>query len=394
LVLCTAAHHSYANAVAQHTGIFGEVLASDESRNLKGVEKATALVGRYGRGGFDYAGNDKSDLHVFAEAREAWVVDPSRALGKRLGAIPNVSTVLGRPAQPRLATYCKVLRPHQWAKNLLVFVPLLATIAPKSLEKLFPALMAFVAFSLVASAGYVLNDLLDLNADRKHPRKRRRPAASGDVPLLHVMAMLPLLLITGFGIAVAVSTSFVATLAVYLAGTVMYSISLKRIPLLDTLVLAGLYTLRILAGAAAIVVVPSVWLLSFSMFFFLSLALAKRHSELLEMDDAGTQSVIPGREYIAEDRHTLISQGSAAGYAAVLVLALYIDSAEVVTRYRHPELIWLICPLILYWINKLWLSSARRQINEDPVVWAFRNRVSRIAATLSVAILLAARWLP
>ncbi|MEP6779845.1 MAG: hypothetical protein ABJC26_08150, partial [Gemmatimonadaceae bacterium] len=172
-----------------------------------------------------------------------------------------------------------------------------------------------------------------------------------------------------------------------------YTFWLKRVPLLDTLVLAGLYTLRILAGAAAIAVIPSVWLLSFSMFLFLSLALAKRHSELIEME-ANTSSTIPGREYRAGDLHILISQGSASGYSAVLVLALYINSDTVRAQYRHPEVIWLICPLVLYWINKLWLNSQRREIYDEPIVWAIRNRVSRGIAIVSVLLLLLARWLP
>ncbi|MEO7362032.1 MAG: hypothetical protein ABI120_17000, partial [Gemmatimonadaceae bacterium] len=183
-------------------------------------------------------------------------------------------------------------------------------------------------------------------------------------------------------------------MAVYAILTLLYSFWLKRAPLLDTLVLAGLYTLRILAGAAAISVVPSVWLLAFSMFLFLSLALAKRHSELMEMQDSTNRELIPGREYRAGDLMVLISQGSASGYSAVLVLALYINSDAVRAQYRHPEVIWLICPLVLYWINKLWLNSQRREIYDEPIIWAMRNRVSRGIAILSVVLLLVARWLP
>ena len=240
----------------------------------------------------------------------------------------------------------------------------------------------------------LLNDLLDLNADRQHPRKRYRPFAEGSLPIINGLALIPLLLIIGFSLSLYISPIFAGVMLVYAVLTVLYSFWLKRAALLDTLVLAGLYTLRILAGAAAIVVVPSVWLLSFSMFLFLSLALAKRHSELMEMQESMSSEQIPGREYRAGDIMVLISQGSASGYSAVLVLALYINSDSVRAQYHHPEVIWLICPLVLYWINKLWLNSQRREIYDEPIIWAMRNRVSRGIALLSVVLLLVARWLP
>ena len=241
---------------------------------------------------------------------------------------------------------------------------------------------------------YLLNDLLDLPSDRRHPRKRLRPFAAGTVPIQKGIMLIPVLLAGGFIISLLVSPLFAGVMGLYALLTLFYSFLFKRIVLLDTLVLAGLYTLRILAGAAAIAVVPSVWLLSFSMFLFLSLALAKRHSELMELDDLLTGQSIPGREYRADDLVILISQGSASGYSAVLVLALYVNSDAVRLQYRHPEIIWLICPLVLYWINKLWLNSQRRQIFDEPIVWAIRNRVSRGIAIMSVGLLLLARWLP
>lgn len=307
---------------------------------------------------------------------------------EELGAVPR--------ERPRLsvAAYLRSLRPLQWAKNLLVLVPLLATFDVSNTAPVLPALLATAAFCLVASGGYLLNDLIDLEADRDHPRKKARPLASGAMPLRHGRVLIPVVVAAGFAIALQISLLFTAGLLLYAVGTCLYTVVLKRIPILDTLVLAGLYTMRILAGAAAIAVVPSVWLLSFSMFFFLSLALAKRHSELHEMEAALGSGAIPGREYQREDLSTLISQGSASGYAAVLVLALYIDSSQVRAEYRHPEIIWLICPLVLYWVNKLWLNSQRGQINDDPVVWALRNRVSRAICALSVVLLLLARWLP
>lgn len=392
LVLCTAADHRLAHAVAGHLGLFDEVIATRDGDNLRGARKARALVERYGAGGFDYAGNDLPDLAVFAAARRAVVVSPTAGLRRRLHRLPNVERVLAAP-RPALGPYLRALRPQQWVKNLLVFLPLLATLGSATPGAFARATLAFAAFCLVASSVYLLNDLLDVAADRRHPRKRLRPFAAGTVPLRHGVLLAPVLLAAGVGVAAQVSGLFVAVLLLYYATTCLYSLRLKRVPILDTLVLSGLYTLRVLAGAAAVRVVPSVWLLAFSLFFFLCLALAKRHSELLEMEGAERGGAIPGREYRPGDLAVLLSQGSASGYAAVLVLALYLNSTGA-AEYRHPELIWLICPLLLYWINKLWLNSQRREIHDDPLVWAMRNRVSRMIAALCVLLLLVARWLP
>lgn len=394
IVLCTAADHRFANAVAEHLDLFDDVIATRDGVNLKSDAKAAALVERYGKRGFDYAGNDVADIAVFEQARRAIVVNPTPALRRRVPTIANAEDGPSIRGNSLLSAHWRALRPNQWAKNVLVFVPLLAAADKTSLPHALNAVLALIVFSAVASSVYLLNDLVDLPTDRKHPRKRFRPFADGSLPIVNGLALIPALLIFGFSLAWYISPTFTGVMAVYAVLTLLYSFWLKRLALLDTLVLAGLYTLRILAGAAAIVVVPSVWLLSFSMFLFLSLALAKRHSELMEMQESMSSEHIPGREYRAGDLMVLISQGSASGYSAVLVLALYINSDSVRTQYRHPEVIWLICPLVLYWINKLWLNSQRRQIHDEPIVWAMRNRVSRGIALLSVVLLLVARWLP
>ncbi|MGV3709723.1 MAG: UbiA family prenyltransferase [Gemmatimonas sp.] len=394
IVLCTAADHRFAAGVARHLKLFDDVIATTDGVNLKSEAKAAELVRRYGKGGFDYAGNDLADVAVFAEARRAIVVNPSRALQRQLPAVRNADRFAETPRPKATAELWRALRPHQWVKNLLVYVPLLAVVSNANFDSVVDASLAFVTFSMIASSVYLLNDLLDLPSDRKHPRKRHRPFASGTVPIVYGILLIPVLLVAGFAVAVGLSWLFTGIMFVYAVLTLLYSFWLKRVASLDTLILAGLYTLRILAGAAAIDVVPSVWLLSFSMFLFLSLALAKRHSEIIEIQESQTLSSIPDREYRADDLMVLIGQGSASGYAAVLVLALYINSDAVRLQYRHPEVIWLICPLVLYWINKLWINSQRRQIYDEPIVWALRNRVSRLIAILGVALLLLARWLP
>ncbi len=394
IVLCTAADERFARAVADHLGFFDEVIASADGRNMKAGEKARTLVARFGERGFDYAGNDTADLPVFAAAQQAWVVNPSAGLRARIGRVSNLEAQFPGHGGSRLQALVRALRMHQWVKNVLVFVPLLATLQSGTWETLLDALLAFVAFCLVCSSVYIVNDLLDLGADRRHPRKRLRPFASGALPITAGLKLLPVLVLLGFGTALLTGTWFAPLLALYYVSNWLYTFWLKRVPLLDAIILAGMYTLRILGGAAAIDVEPSFWLLAFSMFFFLSLAMAKRHSELVELEGMETGSAIPGREYRPEDLHTLIAQGSASGYSAVLVLALYINSADVQLQYRHPEIIWLICPLLLYWINKLWLNSQRREITEDPLIWAATNRVSRAVAVLCVALLVLAKLMP
>jgi len=394
LVLCTAADARFAAAVAEHLGLFDEVIATT-TVNLTAEAKARALVERFGEAGFDYAGNDVADVAVFACARRAIAVNPTPALQRRIARGAAVTRIFESRARRPGSALLEAMRPHQWVKNLLVFVPMLATLDPgHPATAAVASSLAFAAFSLVASSAYLLNDILDVAADRQHPRKRHRPVASGALPLARALVATPLLLLDGLAVALRLGALFTALLGVYWLTSCLYTFWLKRVPLLDTSVLAGLYTMRILAGAAAIAVVPSVWLLAFSMFFFLSLALAKRHAELVESHASGTASALPGREYRPEDLTTLISQGAAAGYAAVLVLALFIDSDEVRARYNNPEIIWLICPLLLYWINKLWLNSQRRELDRDPLIWALTNRVSRAVAVISVTLLLLARFLP
>lgn len=393
VVLCTAADRRIADAVAAQLGIFDEVMATENGHNLSSSTKAAALVARFGEAGFDYAGNDGVDIPVFRAARSAWIVNPTSALRRQRAAVRNVTVEL--PGTPRtLKAVWRSLRPHQWVKNLLIFVPLLATFDSAHISAVGSAVLAFIAFSLAASSVYTFNDLLDLPDDRAHPRKRARPLASGAISVPAILALGTVSLAVAITIAATMSRGFLLVLLTYFTISSLYTAILKRILLLDTLVLAGLYTIRILAGAAAIHVIPSVWLLAFSVFFFLSLALAKRHSELIELQIGDSNAAIPGREYRPQDLQVLISQGSASGYSAVLVLALYIDSATVRAQYRSPELIWLICPLLLYWINKLWLSSQRGQIQDDPVIWTLRNRVSRAVAFLSVLLLVLAKWLP
>lgn len=376
LVLTTAAHRSVARSVADDLGIFDDVLASTEERNLKGPEKARQLAAHFGMKGFDYIGDSKADLPVWAASRKAYVVGEG-ALVSDVERVAAVDQVFGPPTQPGWRNWMGALRIHQWAKNVLVFVPLLTAHKASEVNLLIAALTAFFAFSLCASAVYIVNDLLDLDADRGHARKRERPFASGQLSIASGMAAVPLLLAISFLLASRVPVLFALVLVGYFLTTLLYSLRLKRMTVVDVLTLAGLYTLRLFGGAFAVGIELSFWLLAFSMFLFLSLALVKRCAELgaLPQGEAGH---VAGRAYRRDDLPALFSMGVASGYGSVLVLALYINGGTSHALYSRPEALWLLCPLLLFWVTRVWLVTHRGQMLEDPVVFAFRDSISRL----------------
>lgn len=379
-VLCTASDARLAGDVAAHLGLFDEVLASDGARNLAGRHKGEMLRERYGERGFDYAGNEYRDLHIWKHARRAIVVNAHNGLARAAADCCEVERVF-EPAPASLRIWLKALRLHQWLKNLLVFLPLFAAHRVLEAGTALNCLLAFVAFGLCASGVYVLNDLFDLDSDRRHPRKRLRPLAAGTLPLLHGLAAAPLLTLAGLGLALYVSAAFAGVLLIYYALTLAYSLRLKRIVMLDVIVLAALYTVRIIGGAVVIGGGLSFWLLAFSMFLFLSLAMLKRYTELLAARDSGKMSA-SGRGYSVEDIALIQSLGGASGYMSVLVLALYINSTASEVLYTRPQVLWLLCPLLLYWISRVWLIAHRGSMHDDPVVFAMVDRVSRVVIAL------------
>lgn len=384
LILCTAADERAAHRIAAHFGVFDEVIASDAETNLSGRVKALRLVARFGDQGFDYAANERKDLHVWMRARSAIIVAPRRLL-QRLAAEPIAIERTFEIESGDWRAWLAALRPHQWAKNLLLFAPIAAAHRLDDVQGLLACALAFFLFSLCASGGYLINDLLDLDSDRAHPRKRTRPFASGRVPLIHGVAAACALI--GGSLVIAALTLpllFVATLALYLLTSLWYSVALKRIAMVDVLALAGLYSVRIVAGAAAVSVAPSFWLLALSMFLFLSLAAAKRYAELRGAQDSG-RTAAPGRGYAVTDLPMLHSTGMTAGYLAVLVLALYVNSGASL-MYSRPQFMWLLCPLLLYWTTRIWLKTFRGQMHDDPVVFALTDRPSLLVFGLSAVL--------
>ena len=384
IYLVTGADASLAHRVAGHLGIFTDVLASDGSTNLTGNHKLAGLQARFPA--FDYIGNARPDLPALAHAREAYVANPT--LGLRLN-----SKIRTLPAghrfddrKPTIPAILKAIRIHQWAKNILLFLPLLLSHKFTN-PKLIAAVAAFACFSFVASANYLVNDMLDIESDRHHLKKRFRPFAAGDLSLATGLALVLLLVAATFALLPTLRPVFAFWLLGYAITTSAYSFYLKRIPLLDVLVLSSLYALRMLAGGAATHTFISPWLSGLAVFLFLSLAMVKRFSELTNLRERGIAST-HGRGYLVADLEQIRAFGTASAYAAVVVFSLYISRPDVDALYRHPVRLWLIVPLMLYWLSRVWLLASRGELDEDPVIFAIRDRVSLAvaAATIILAI--------
>ncbi|WP_407278726.1 UbiA family prenyltransferase [Aromatoleum evansii] len=382
VVLATASHRTLADRVAEHLKLFDDVFATNERCNLSAHRKRDLLVERYGEAGFDYVGNSLDDLCVWAAARKAYVVNPESGVLSRARSLGNVEKVI-HSNSAGLRDWLKALRIHQWMKNLLIFVPLLAAHQVANPTMWLQGLLAFLFFGLCASSVYLLNDLLDLADDRHHKTKRHRPFAAGRLAIKSGLLAFPVLLLVAFtGALSLLPWQFSAVLLAYYLATLTYSLLLKRYMAIDVIALALLYTTRIIAGAAAFGLGLTFWLLAFSMFMFLSLALVKRYAELRDARRKGHSEKTRGRGYYPDDIEMVSSLGAASGYLAVMVLALYIHDPATMVLYAQPQLIWLACPLLLFWITRVWMLTHRGQMHDDPVVFATRDRVSLVVGAL------------
>ncbi|MCR9166478.1 MAG: UbiA family prenyltransferase [Nannocystaceae bacterium] len=385
VILATASARAWAEPVAAHLDMFDDVLASDAEHNLKGANKLAAIEAYCsGRGVADwgYVGDAHADLPIWNKANEVFVVAPSAALKQR---VPKATAVFGKKPSV-LKAALKAMRPHQWVKNVLLWVPLMLAHAYDDSAKVFAALVAFSAFSLTASSVYLFNDMLDVEADRLHPKKKFRPFAAGSLPLLYGPPMVLGLVTTAITLALLfLPLPYLGVLLLYLAVNVAYSASLKSKMLIDVMLLASLYTLRIFAGGVATDLRVSEWLLAFSIFMFTSLAFAKRYVELARVAAEG-KTEAKGRGYRVEDLELIISVGPTAGYLAVLVFALYINNG-LPGFYVNKSLLWLTCPLLLYWISRLWFLAKRGELDHDPVVFAVTDKAS-LAVGVGVGLLL------
>ena len=386
IVLCTAANELIAHNVSKHFDFFDEVIASDEHTNLRSINKRKALEEKYGEQGYDYAGNSRADIEVWAGASKAIVVNANARVLKKASQVATVTDTFPSES-PSLSLWLKGLRLHQWLKNLLLFVPLLAAHQFGNLQSLGTLIVAFISFSLCASSVYIVNDLLDLESDRRHPRKKDRPFASAKLPVSYGVAITPLLIGSSVTLGTIVGKDYLVVLLLYLALTAAYSLVLKRLVIVDCLTLATLYTVRIIAGAVAVSVTLSFWLLSFSVFIFLSLALLKRYAEIKVLIQEG-KSFVHGRGYVVSDAPLLQTLGVSSGYISALVIALYVRSEDVVSLYAQPLAIWLVLPILLFWVSWLWLKAERGEMHDDPIVFAAKDKASLLVAALTAVVCL------
>ncbi len=400
IYLATAADHELAERIAAYLGIFSGVLASDGATNLAGGNKLAAFRAKFGEN-FCYIGNARPDVELLAACESPMVANPDRAL---LAGMKRTGTVAAAQFEDRgqaLRSWLKAIRLHQWAKNALLFVPLLLA-HQWHLRTFGAAITAFFSFGMCASATYIINDLLDLEADRRHPNKRRRPFAAGDLSAIAGVEMVCLLMACAVVLALALPHifnalpgssvlthpyAFLEWLGFYTAVTLSYSLYLKRKLLLDVFVLSGLYTVRIMAGSAATGIPMSPWLAGFAVFFFLSLAFVKRFSELEGLRERGG-SVSNGRGYFVSDLEQLRALGTGAMYAAVVVLTIYINNPETNFLYAHPVRLWVVVPVLLLWLSQVWMLASRGEMHDDPVVFAITDKRSLLLGVLMAAVIL------
>jgi 4-hydroxybenzoate polyprenyltransferase len=383
IILATAAEESIAQAVANHLGLFSKIIASGGTRNMSGSTKLAEIQDQVGSS-FVYAGNATADLPIWRSSRTAILVNAPARLARAVEKHTAISHIFDEKKNP-VRLLLTALRPHQWVKNGLLFVPLIAShqVRPPALAA---SMLAFVAFTLCSSSAYLLNDVFDLDADRRHPTKRYRPFASGDLTVKVGLFGAPLLFIGGLVLSLLLPLNFTLVLCAYFFSTIVYSVLVKRLVMLDVILLALLYTVRVIAGGIATSIHISNWLFVFSMFLFLSLALLKRYSELKQFMTRSKEAD-DSRGYTIADTEQLASMGSASGYITALVLGLYINTDDVRLLYQRPEFLWLVCPLILYWVSRTWLIARRGAMNDDPVVFAIKDKTSYVIGAVIAAII-------
>jgi 4-hydroxybenzoate polyprenyltransferase len=390
IILCTGSWQSLADKVAAKFTFFTDAHGSNQNVNLTGTSKANFLVERYGEKNFSYVGNESLDLKIWQHAKSAVVISKSPALAEKTSAVCTIEKTLAGSSGLSFRSILKQIRIHQWVKNALIFVPLVTSHQLSDTNLLISAMIAFVAYGLCASATYIINDLSDLTSDRKNDKKKYRPLAAGEISIPQGIILSAILLTTSLVIAAQLNGWFLYSLLTYIAVTLSYSFKIKHLQSLDITVLAGLYTLRIISGALAVDVLPSFWLLAFSMFIFLCLALIKRLSEVINNQEKySKETKLSGRGYYIGDLQVLMSLATASGMLSILVFAMYINSPETISLYAEPYILWLLCPLFAYWIIRVIIMASRGEVDEDPILFAIKDSRSWITGILILLIIFA-----
>lgn len=389
IVLVTAADQSIANAVAKHLDLFDEILASNGKLNLKGRTKQKILAEHYGSKKYDYIGDCHADLAIWEDANAAILVHPSRSLRNKAQQVAQVAHEFEDQYPNKLRPLLKTIRVHQYVKNLLIFLPLLLSTTALDIQQWLKYIIGFLSFCSTASIVYVINDLLDLEADRLHPRKRHRGFACGNISITQGICILVVLLALTISLCFYMSSNFIITLVSYFLITCCYSFYLKKLVLIDTFTLSILYTIRLIAGITLINHGYSDWLIAFSIFFFLCLAYVKRFTELFKANDEGRE--IHGRGYRLEQISLIKVLGIVSGYIATLIFSLYIQSEKALSIYQHIEILYVINLLLLYWISYIWLMAYEGKMHDDPIVYAIKDKTSWIVGIICLICIIAAK---
>lgn len=388
--LITAANQRIADSISKHMKVFTATIGSSSKLNLKGKNKLNVIKNTIGTNRFDYIGNSKADVTILQLAHTAIISSGKHKIANQLNKDPDRIIILPGAGKNLFMKWIKALRLHQWSKNGLLFLALFMSHRIIELDLFKQAVVAFFSFSLSASAVYILNDLFDLEADRKHPSKKNRPLASGRLPVISGIITIPGLLIISFILAVALLPNiFTIVLIIYLITTTSYSLYFKEKLFLDVIILGALYTLRVLAGGLAVGVEVSSWLLGFSWFFFLSLAFMKRYADLLLIKNHNQEELF-GRGYSVIDLDIVQKLGISSGFISLLILSLYINGDQVSVLYQQPELIWLTIPILLYWIMRMWFVAHKGKMTDDPIIFAIKDKSSYVTFFLITIILIVA----
>jgi 4-hydroxybenzoate polyprenyltransferase len=386
LILCTGSNEKYAKKISKYLNLFDEVIASNKEHNMVGLKKAEILVDKFGKGNFQYAGNSHKDIPVWIVSDGAIVVNGSNALINKIKNKVNIVNIFNGPPI-NIKQWLKALRAHQWLKNLLLFAPMIAAHMVTDLNSWIQVFIGFISFSFCASSIYLINDIIDLENDRAHPRKRKRPFASGSIPFVYGLFLLPVLICSSFFIGSILGNNFIFWLTIYLVLTLLYSFVLKPYILIDVITLAMLYTIRIIAGAATLNLLLSPWILAFSILLFVSLAFVKRYAEL-EIQIFNEDIKIKGRGYMTSDASLIQSIGTASSFASILVFILYLNSPEIKVLYEFPEFVWLCIPVLIFWQSWMWLNAHRGQMHDDPIMFAVKDITSILSGLIFISILL------
>ncbi|MGI6681309.1 MAG: UbiA family prenyltransferase [Bdellovibrionota bacterium] len=394
IILATASNHNLAKPISGFLGLFDDVIASNKKENLKGKNKLKKIKSYLSDNNFSkefsYIGDSTADIVIFNEAKEPIIVGNEKIYNKIKLKNKNAKFI-AESAKFSITSFLSMIRTYQWVKNLLIFIPLILSHKFLNIDLVLKAIVAFFSFSFLASSVYIINDIFDINADRMHPSKKHRAIASGDIPISLGLKTVIFLIPFSIVISLSLGKEFLLILTLYFITTTLYSIFFKKIVLVDILILSLLYTVRILAGGVALNIALSPWLAMFSLFMFFSLACAKRYAELYAVKN-NLQHKIMGRGYQASDLEQIQIFGSSSGYIAVLIFALYIQSDVSVRLYKTPSFLWGLCPLMLYWISRVWLISHRGQMEQDPIIFAMKDKASYIILVFVVIIFVVAKY--